>query len=49
MYIGGMQMTPAATKAPSRMVEPPGTTRTLSLIANLRSGRVSLSKNGQRP
>ena len=28
MYIGGMQMTPRPTYAPSRIVDPPGTTRT---------------------
>src|ERR1043166_7663229 len=43
--IGGMQTTPGATYAPSRIVDPPGTMRTLSLIVVGRTGYVSLSKN----
>src|SRR5215813_7609785 len=43
--IGGIQTTPGATYAPSRIVEPPGTMRTFSLIVVGRAGYVSLSKN----
>ncbi len=49
MYIGGMQMTPLPRNAPSRTVDPPGTTRTPLWRSRRLSGRVSLSKNGQRP
>src|SRR5882762_2586218 len=49
MYIGGMQMTPGARYAPSRMADPPGTTRT-PLAGSIRFiGSVSLSKKDQRP
>src|SRR5258705_6005461 len=49
MYIGGMQMTPGARYAPSRMADPPGTTRT-PLAGSIRFiGSVSLSKKDHRP
>ena len=48
MYIGGMQTTPRATKAPARTEEPPGTTRTPSPAAKRRAGKVCLSTN-ERP
>src|SRR5437016_5162885 len=44
-YIGGMQTTPGATYAPSRMLDPPGTMRTPSASVVGRTGYVSLSKN----
>src|SRR5436190_18090287 len=49
MYIGGTQMTPFATYAPSRMDDPPGTTRTPIAVVIFFSGSVSLSAKNQRP
>src|ERR687891_544932 len=49
MYIGGTQMTPLATYAPSRIDEPPGTTRTPIAALIFLSGSVSLSPKNQRP
>src|SRR5437899_189756 len=49
MYIGGMQTTPDATYAPRRTDDPPGTTRTLSLVVNRRIGYVCLSTNARLP
>ena len=48
-YIGGMQMTPRARYAPSRIVEPPGTMRMpdCAPARNFLTGSVSLSKNCQ--
>ena len=43
MYIGGMQITPLATKAPSRTLDPPGTIRTPAAAPGRLSGMVSLS------
>src|SRR5256885_11889174 len=37
-YIGGMQTTPGATYAPSRMLDPPGTMRTPSASVVGRTG-----------
>src|ERR1700722_17941530 len=45
MNIGGMQMTDGATKAPSRMDDPPGTRRIRSARVTRRAGKVSLSTN----
>ena len=42
-YIGGMQMTPGARYAPSRIADPPGTMRTPAAGAGRFSGSVSLS------
>ena len=42
-YIGGMQMTPGARYAPSRIAEPPGTMRTPAASPGFFSGSVSLS------
>src|SRR5688572_20475013 len=49
MYIGGTQITPFATYAPSRIDEPPGTTRTPMAVLIFLSGSVSLSPKNQRP
>src|SRR4029079_1640780 len=43
MYIGGTQITPLPMYAPSRMDEPPGTTRTPILTSIFLRGSVSLS------
>src|ERR1700730_2623525 len=43
--IGGMQITDAATYAPRRTDDPPGTTRTRSATVNFLAGKVSLSTN----
>src|ERR1044072_5599750 len=40
-----MHTTPGATEAPSRIVDPPGTMRTLSPMSVSRTGYVCLSKN----
>src|SRR5581483_9471018 len=44
-YIGGMHTTEGARYAPSRTVEPPGTTRTRCSGEKCRTGYVSLSTN----
>src|SRR5262249_3430501 len=46
--IGGIHTTPRPRYAPSRTLDPPGTTRTPSAIETLRTGYVDLSKNGCR-
>src|SRR5580698_4548030 len=46
--IGGMHVTPLPTKQPSRMLDPPGTMRTPSLVVKCFTGNVALSKNGCR-
>ena len=38
MYMGGMQVTPAPTKHPSRTLEPPGTIRTPPATLNFFTG-----------
>jgi hypothetical protein len=43
MNIGGMQTTVRPTKAPSRIVDPPGTMRTPAATPGFFSGSVSLS------
>jgi hypothetical protein len=43
MYIGGMQITPGATYAPSRIDDPPGTMRMPLATPGRFSGIVSLS------
>ena len=48
-YIGGMQITPLPMNAPSRMADPPGTSRTWRSSVSVFSGIVSLSKNDHRP
>jgi hypothetical protein len=42
-YIGGMQMTPGARYAPSRIAEPPGTMRMPAARPGRFNGSVSLS------
>src|SRR5262245_8983662 len=49
MNMGGMQITPRPRYAPSRMLDPPGTTRTADQGPSGLSGSVSLSKKGHRP
>src|SRR5215471_12509389 len=44
--IGGMHTTPAPTYDPSRILDPPGTTRTHASKANVLTGKVDLSTNG---
>src|SRR5450432_358962 len=47
--IGGMQITPRARCAASRMLDPPGTMRTPSCSENACIGYAALSKNGCLP
>src|SRR3982074_1439327 len=48
MNIGGIQITCLPTEQPSRIIEPPGTIRTLEAASNLFTGNVDLSKKGWR-